>query len=223
MCVTLALILGLSLFQSPSSQAAAAPQSKGAEIVKPDATKPADVGLELFQVRRVYVESFGTTEAAQQLQAMVIASITESKRLKVTEDKTKADAILKGFASEKSSQEVHAYGSGTAVGTAGGGHSASISGSNGNISGSASGGFHAANSAIEDSSVNTETIDSAKASVRLVNADGDVIWTSTQESKGAKYKGASADVADKIVKQLLRDIEKAERIKTAEPTPAKQP
>jgi hypothetical protein len=36
-----------------------------------------------------------------------------------------------------------------------------------------------------------------------------VVWSTTQESKGAKYKSAGADVADKIVKQLLRDIEKA--------------
>jgi hypothetical protein len=59
-----------------------------------------------------------------------------------------------------------------------------------------------------DSSVNTETINEARIAVRLVNPDGDVIWTTTQESKGAKYKGASADVADKCVKQLLRDQDK---------------
>ena len=49
------------------------------------------------------------------------------------------------------------------------------------------------------------------AAVRLVDADGDVIWSTTQESLGAKFKGASADVADKVVKQLLADIEKARR------------
>jgi hypothetical protein len=43
-----------------------------------------------------------------------------------------------------------------------------------------------------------------------VNSDGDVIWTTTQESKGGKYKGASADVADMCVKQLLRDIGKVD-------------
>ena len=59
-----------------------------------------------------------------------------------------------------------------------------------------------------DSSVNTETINEARVAVRLVNSEGDVIWTSTQESKGAKYKGASADVADKCVKQLIRDVDK---------------
>ena len=37
---------------------------------------------------------------------------------------------------------------------------------------------------------------------------GDVLWSTTQESKGAKYKGANADAADKVVKQLLRDLDK---------------
>jgi hypothetical protein len=101
-------------------------------------------------------------------------------------------------------QEVHGYGSGTAVGTAHGGARADITG--------ASGGFGAAEAAINDSSVNTETVDSAHASVRLVNGDGDVIWTTTQESAGAKFKGASADVADKIAKQLSKDAEKADKM-----------
>ena len=49
--------------------------------------------------------------------------------------------------------------------------------------------------------------------MRLVSPDGDVIWTSTQESKGAKYKGASADVADKCVKQLLRTSSRSSKPK----------
>lgn len=179
----------LFLFQSPSPVTATPPQSDVATSKVADAQKPEPKALQ--KVRRIYVDSFGSTEAAQQFQAMIVASLTDSKRLTVTEDKAKADAILKGFTSEKSSQEIHAYRSATAAGR----------------------------SAIDDSSVNTETIDSAKASARLVNSDGDVIWTSTQESKGAKYKGASADVADKIVKQLLRDIEKSEKTAVATETP----
>jgi hypothetical protein len=70
--------------------------------------------------------------------------------------------------------------------------------------------------ATSDSSLNTETINEARVAVRLVNPDGDVIWTSTQESKGAKYKGSSADVADKCIKQLLRDVEKLESRSTGE-------
>ncbi len=45
--------------------------------------------------------------------------------------------------------------------------------------------------------------------LRLVMREtGDVLRCTTQESKGAKYKGANADAADKVVKQLLRDFDK---------------
>lgn len=216
MIATIALFMLLQTATTePAPQRPAAPATQASEAAKASETSQPDKKKELTKVRRVFVDSFGSSEAAQQLQAMMVTSLTESNRFTVTEDKSKADAILRGFASEKSAQEVHAYGSGTAVSTAAGGHSSSVSGSaNGShasVSGSSSGGFHSVAGAIDDSSVNTETIDYAKASVRLVNQDGDVIWTSTQESKGAKFKGASADVADKVVKQLVRDIEKAER------------
>jgi hypothetical protein len=46
------------------------------------------------------------------------------------------------------------------------------------------------------------------ATVRLVNKDGDVIWSTTQESTGAKFRGASADVAEKITRQLVADYDK---------------
>jgi len=49
----------------------------------------------------------------------------------------------------------------------------------------------------------------ALAAVRLVNKDGDVIWSTTQESLGARFHGASADVADKITSQLKQDFERA--------------
>ena len=47
----------------------------------------------------------------------------------------------------------------------------------------------------------------AMATVRLVNKDGDVMWSTTQESNGAKFRGASADVAEKITRQLTADLE----------------
>ena len=46
-------------------------------------------------------------------------------------------------------------------------------------------------------------------SIRLVNADGDVLWSTTQESSGGKFRGAMADVADKITRQLAADTRKA--------------
>ena len=52
----------------------------------------------------------------------------------------------------------------------------------------------------------------ASAAVRLVNKDGDVIWSTTQESLGGKFRGASADVADKITRKLTEDLERARRL-----------
>ena len=48
--------------------------------------------------------------------------------------------------------------------------------------------------------------------MRLVNKEGDVIWSTTQESLGAKFRGASADVAEKITAQLKDDFEKAKKL-----------
>jgi hypothetical protein len=51
----------------------------------------------------------------------------------------------------------------------------------------------------------------ASASVRIVNKDGDVIWSTTQESQGGKFRSASADVADKITRALQADWERGRR------------
>ena len=215
------LVLGL-LLQSAANPQTAGPltpqvanksaQASGAEVDDPAA---------LLKVKRIYVDSFGDDITSKELQSMIVSSLVASKRFKVTENRERADAVLKGVALEKSSQELHAYGEATSVGSAAGGSHGEINGSvvngNGTISGSSGGGFVARHMGTSDSSVNTETIDRARVSVRLVNPDGDVIWTTTQESKGAKYKGASADVADECVKQLLRDVAKLENAAT---TPA---
>ena len=52
----------------------------------------------------------------------------------------------------------------------------------------------------------------ASASVRLVNRDGDVIWATTQESVGAKFRGSSSDVAEKITRQLAEDFARAGKL-----------
>jgi curli biogenesis system outer membrane secretion channel CsgG len=174
------------------------------------------------------VDSFGDDPISKEMQSMIVSALVASKRFTVTENRNRADAVLKGVALEKTSQEVHAYGDSTAVGGAAGSQHGDLNGSvvngTGSISGGSSGGFVAHHARISDSSVNTETIDRARVAIRLVNTDGDVIWTTTQESKGAKYKGASADAADMCVKQLVRDMAKLETAATppsvVRPTPA---
>ena len=181
----------------------------------------ADPATRLLHVRRIYVESFGDDAISKQVQAMVVNSLSESKRFIITENKAKADATLKGIGLEKTSQEFHSMSEGTGVASAAGGHHGSVNGTfvngSGSVSGTSSGGFAAHAARIDDSVASTETINDARIAVRLVDTDGDVIWSSTQESKGAKYKGASADVADKITKQLLHDIEKLEKAAVTTP------
>ncbi len=213
------LIACVLLQAAPNSQTSKPASGAGATtVVTESGTDP----VSLLKVKRIYVDSFGDDIISKELQSMIVSSLVATKRFKVTENRERADATLKGVALEKTSQELHAYGEGTSVGAAGGGSHSEVSGGNGTISGSSSGGFVARHMGTSDSSVNTETINEARVAVRLVNPDGDVIWTSTQESKGAKYKGSSADVADKCVKQLLRDVEKLEAA-SAPPSAAATP
>lgn len=203
-----AILIALALLQQP--QAATVSET-------PTAAQPAPVVAEddlsgkLLKVRRIYVESLGDDPVARQVQAMVVASLTESKKFIVTENKDRADAVLKGSGIEKTSQELHAYKDSTSAGVAGGG-----------VDAFGAGGFGAAGAGISDSSAATETIHEARVSVRLIDKDGDVLWATTQESKGAKYKGSSADVADKVVKQLLRDVAKLAKAASASAETTKQ-
>lgn len=212
-----AIALGVCMCLAQASaapQAAAKPSAKAEPPASTKAAPPADTELaeKLLKAKRIYVESFGEDSLNKTLQAMVIDALRTSKRFIVTENREKADLIMKGSSLEKTSQEFHALGSGTSVAGAAGGHSASQVGK----VGSASGGFVARSLGIDDSQASTETINDARVAVRLVSTDGDVVWSTTQESKGAKYKGASADVADKIVKQLVRDLEKLSKTQTGE-------
>ena len=198
----LVAIVSLFLLQSaaPAQPAAAPPADKPAQVQQAAPAPDVPTDQQLLTVKRIYVDSFGDDAVSKQIQAMVVTQLTDSKRFIVTENKDKADAILRGSGLEKDSQEYHSYSEGTAAGAAGGGWSAGPAGG--------SGGFGAMHAATEDAAASTETIHEAHVAVRLVNRDGDVLWATTQESKGAKYKGASADVADKVVKELLRTLDK---------------
>lgn len=207
-------VLLLLAFSFGQTQAATPPPAQQNQSATPSSGTKIDpeIAATLLKVRRIYVDSFGDDPISKQLQAMVIDALTQSKRFIVTENKDKADAILKGTGLEKTSQELHAIGEATSVAAASGGEHSSVNGSvvngNGSISGSSNGGFIAQKLGTSDSQASTETVSDARLAVRLVSTDGDVIWTTTKESKGAKYKGASADVADQIVKQLLWDLDK---------------
>jgi hypothetical protein len=169
----------------------------------------------LLAARRIYIEPFGEDPLNKALTAMTMDALRASKRLIVTENREKADLILKGIALEKVSQEVHASGSATTVAGAASSQSASIhgsaSGGSAHLSGSGSGHSVAQALGMDDSELSTETVESARLSVRLVSPDGDVVWSTTQESRGAKFKSAGADAAEKVVRELARELDKLAR------------
>jgi len=201
LAIAIPLVIPLCVRSQANAQQQTAPSASSADQ---------ELAGKLAKVKRIYVESFGDDLLSKQAQAMLIDALTKTHKFIVTEKKENADAILKGTGLEKTSQELHATSEATSVGGAAGGHSGSVSGTNGSVSGSSSGGFVARSAGIADSQASTETVNDARMAVRLVSSDGDVLWSTTQESKGAKYKGASADVAEKVVKQLMWDLEKSQ-------------
>src|SRR6185312_11013976 len=98
---------------------------------------------ELAAVKRIFVDDFGPDPASRQVQATVVTALVRSGRFIVTENRDRADAILRGTAIEASSQEVHAFSEGTAVGRA----------------------------ATKDTTVDTQTDQQATVSLRLVSKD----------------------------------------------------
>ncbi|MCX6621317.1 MAG: hypothetical protein NTY38_09590 [Acidobacteria bacterium] len=208
------IIFGAALLaiSAQAGQTIPAPNSSVAAI-------DAELAQRLLQAKRIYVDSFGESPENKSLAAMVLDAVRTSKKFIVTENRDRADLILKGAALERTTQEFHALGSSTSVAGASARHSSTLSGAAsqtgtvgwGSVAGSSSGGMVARSAGIDDSQASSETIESARVAVRLVTSEGDVVWSTTQESRGAKYKSATADVANKVVKELTWELERLEK------------
>ncbi len=159
---------------------------------------------QLVTLKRVFVDRLTGGETAAQLRDIIIASLESSKLFVVTENQEKADGILRGAAEDLVYNELHSSSDGVNTHL----NVAIPRSGYGSRSGGAGVGFGE-----NESDHSTERRHEAIASVRLVNKDGDVIWSTTQESIGAKYHGASADVADKITAKLKEDFEKGRKLK----------
>ncbi|SRR5258708_39668159 len=158
---------------------------------------------ELTKVRRIFVDTLTGGDSALMIRDLLMSKLQSSKLFIVTESEERADAVLKGAAEDtvftdyfQSSEGINAH---TQVSTPGRSNSSST------LSGRSFGSF----SVGENESRRTEERKhEAIATVRLVNKDGDVIWSTTQESFGGKFMGAAADVADKVTKRLVADYNK---------------
>ena len=172
------------------------------------AIEPERIPPDLAQIRRIYVEPLGNTQASQQMRDMIITAIQNSKVFLITDDEDRADAKLRGSADDTIYTEDHITSDSIGVHTNTGGADASHNSMGGGVSSS-----HNIGAGVTDSESShiQERRHEASASIRLVDGDGDVIWSTTQESAGGKFRGAMADVADKIARQLTDDTRKARR------------
>ena len=163
----------------------------------PPAGKLADRQLvKLLEVRTLYVDSLGGKEAGS-LRDLVIGSVQRTGLFILTEDEAHADAFFRGAAEDLIFQDYERYRTGL------------------NVRGSASGSKReSGESEYFSSSVgigDTEDASSrerrheALAAVRIVLKNGEVVWSTTRESMGARYQGSAAHVAE----QVAQDLEKA--------------
>jgi hypothetical protein len=163
--------------------------------------KPEDPST-LLTMKRVFVDKFGGGETASQIRDMVIASLQSSGLFVLTENQERADVTLKGSGEDLVFTEQHSTSDGIDL--------------HANTSAGSSTRSYSSNRSAEgigvgqnESTHQIERKHEATVSVRMVNREGDIIWSTTKESQGGKFRGASSDVADKILKQLLQDVEKA--------------
>ncbi len=177
--------------------------ARAEELLPPAAIE--ESGLrQLRTVRRVYVDRLTGGETAAQMRDILISSLEGVKIFILTENQERADAVLRGAAEDLVFTEVHSTAEGLNA-HANFGSGRASSGSRGSYGGMGIGENESEHSA--------ERRHEAIAAVRLVNKEGDVIWSTTQESLGAKFRGASADVAEKITAKLKEDFERARKLR----------
>ncbi len=193
----LTMLAGLAMFASRAPAAADPPL--------PAAIEENNL-RQLRTVRRVFVDHLTGGETAAQMREILISGLEATHLFVLTENQERADASLRGGAedlvfteSHSSSDSINAHANlGLRTGT-----SLSKNGT------SQSTGIGMGES---ESDRSAERRHEAIAAVRLVNKDGDVIWATTQESLGARFRGASSDAAEKITAKLKEDFEKARKL-----------
>lgn len=158
----------------------------------------------LPEVKRIFVAALVGSEA-EALRELIIASLDSTRLFILTDNPDRADAILKGAADDHVFTDTHDMEDGISTRQSGGKSGSSTTTSR------AGSGFAGISISEHEAHHSKERKHEAYASVRLCSTNGDVLWSTTQESQGAKFKGASADVAAKVARQLTLDMEKARR------------
>jgi hypothetical protein len=166
-----------------------------------------ETGLrQLRTVRRVFVDRITGGETAAQMREILISSLEATNLFILTENQERADAFLRGGSEDLVFTDVHTSSDSLNA-------HANVSLRSGTYSKTSSGQAAGVGVGESESDRSAERRHEAIAAVRLVSKDGDVIWATTQESTGAKFRGASSDVAEKITAKLREDFEKARKLR----------
>lgn len=216
------LLLFLLAAETPIVKAPEPPQKttqnqakpiKSAEEEEEDLPPEQETLAELAKVRRIYVDILTGGDSALRIRDLLMSRIQSTKLFIVTEEEDRADAVLKGAGSDatftdvfQSSDNINAHSQISLPSLGNNNTYNSTTGTNSRYSDRISTSIGAGES---ESQKIEERKHEAIATVRLVNKDGDVIWSATEESLGAKFMGASVDVVDRIAKKLAADYRKA--------------
>ena len=175
-------------------------------------TPEEEPAAQLTKVRRIFVDTLTGGDSALMIRDLLISSLQVSKIFIITEEEDKADAVLKGAADERIFTELFSSSNGLNA-------HANVS-TPGSQSANSRFGSRGASMSVGENETrrSEERKHEAIATVRLVNNDGDVIWSTTQESVGGRFKGAGADVADKVAKRLAADYNSAKNETAPLPT-----
>ncbi len=171
-----------------------------------------DLSGQLLNIKRVYVDKLTGGETAAQMRELLITSLQNAKLFILTENQERADATVRGGAEDLIFTD--AFSSSDSINMRGSTGNSSGSSTSSRYNSAASGASERSSRSLSlgigenESSNIKERKHEALATIRLVNKDGDVIWSTTQESTGAKFRGASADVADRITRQLVSDYDR---------------
>jgi hypothetical protein len=149
---------------------------------------------QLLTVKRIHVEPLQGGLGAAQICDMLIGSLHRTGLFLLTEDAQQADAFIRGSAQDLIYSDYYASREGLQV--------RGSASSSERASGESE--FASTSFGIGDSeqSSRRERKHEASAAVRLVLRSGEVIWSTTQESAGGKYRGPAADVAERVAKEL---------------------
>jgi hypothetical protein len=161
----------------------------------------------LANVKRIYVEALAGDHTAEAIRQLIIASLQQSHLFVITENPDRADVTMKGAANDTVFTDTFDSQEGVNARANAGGYSSKVTNSRGE------GGYGGVSVGENEAHHIKERKHESFATIRLCNRDGDVLWATTQESRGAKFRGAAADVADKVMRQLQADLAKAQHPK----------